>query len=83
MKEKAAFYCGLTMKRQYESKEFVRKEWCLNAISLAEFYQNNRNFAQAFYLLQSGDSLLPQGKNKKMKATIQMSLGRLFNEYLK
>lgn len=82
-KEKAAFYCGSTMKRQYENQEFVLKEWCVNSISLSEFYQNNRNFAQAFYLLQAGDSLLPLNKKRKLRATFQMSLARLFNEYLK
>lgn len=82
-KEKAAFYCGNTMKRQYETKEYVLKEWCVNAISLAEFYQGNKNFAQAFYLLQAGDSMIPNGKKKKLKATFQMSLARLFNEMLK
>jgi len=83
MKEKAAFYCGNTMKRQYENKEFQLKEWCINSISLAEFYQNNKNFAQAFYLLQAGDSLIPAGKRKKLKATFNMSFARLFQEFLK
>lgn len=82
LKEKAAFYCGNTMKRQYESKQFVLKEWCVNAISLAEFYQNNRQFAQGFYLLQAGDSLIPPNKRKKLKATFQMSIARLFGEFL-
>ena len=83
MKEKAALYCGNTMKRQYENREFQVKEWCVNAISLSEFYNNNKNFAQSYYLLQAGESLIPKGKRRKLQATFHMCFARLFNEFLK
>lgn len=83
MKEKAALYCGKTMKRQYENKEFQIKEWCVNAISLSEFYNNNKNFAQSYYLLQAGESLIPKGKRRKLQATFHMCFARLFNDFLK
>ena len=81
-KEKAAFYCGNTMKRQYENKEFVLKEFCINCISLSEYYQNNENFAQGYYLLQAGVSLIPYQKRKKLNATFSMCLARLFSEFM-
>jgi hypothetical protein len=53
-KDKAAEYCGRTLQRQYLNKTFELKDFCNNLISLAEYYQNNKLFAQAQYLLLVG-----------------------------
>lgn len=82
-KEKAAIYCGNTLKRQFETNEYQLKDWCVNCISLAEYFINNNNFAQAYYLLQAGQNLLSQKEKKfKLKATFSMSFARLFKSFL-
>ncbi len=45
LKYQAAEYCGWTLKRQFEFKDFDLKEWCMNCISLSEFYNSNYEFA--------------------------------------
>lgn len=82
-KEKAARYCGNTLKRQFETNEYQLKDWCVNCISLAEYYTNNNNFSQSYYLLQAGQNLLSQKEKKfKLKATFSMSFARLFKSFL-
>ena len=83
LKDKAATYCAATMTRQYASKDYEIKDWCLNCVSLAEFYYNNKYFCQAQYLLQCGLALLPEGKKKKLRATFHLSFGRMFMEFFK
>ena len=82
-KEKAARYCGNTLKRQFETNEYQLKDWCVNCISLAEYYTNNNSFSQAYYLLQAGQNLLSKIEKKfKLKATFSMSFARLFKSFL-
>ena len=61
---------------------FELKDWCVNLISLSEFYVSEGQFSQAYYLLLSGLKVIPDGKKKKLHATFYMSLGRFFNEYM-
>ena len=44
-KDRAASYCAETMRRQYESGNYELKDWCINCISLSEYYYGNCNFA--------------------------------------
>ena len=82
MKFKAAQYCGWTLKRQYETKDYEMKDWAVNCLGLAEFYNANFEFAQSQYLLMAGLSILPDDSKKKLHATFYMSLGHHLLEYL-
>jgi KIF-1 binding protein C terminal. len=81
LKFKAAQYCGATLKRQFELKDYEMKDWCVNCISLAEFYNSNMEFAQAQYLLMGGLSIVPE-KKRKLCATFYMALGHHLLELL-
>jgi len=48
-----------------------------NLIGLAEYYQGNKYFSQAQYLLMLALKAIPEGKKKKLRASIQISLGNL------
>ncbi|KAM3127738.1 hypothetical protein pb186bvf_020170 [Paramecium bursaria] len=82
VKDKAAFYCGQTMLRQYKTKTFELKDICVNCISLSEYYSGIGFFSQAFYLLQIGESLLPAGRKHKFRATFHMTQGKVISEFL-
>jgi hypothetical protein len=57
-KDKAVTYCALTMKRQLETNEYEVKDWTMNCISLAEYFIEQNNFAQAEYCLYAGQKIL-------------------------
>ena len=59
------------------------KDWCINCISLSEFFTTNKNYSQSQYLLDCGLSLLPEKKKKKLHATFYMSYGKIYLEFLK
>ena len=82
MKSKAAQYCGWTLKRQFETNDYEMKDWTINCLSLAEFYNANCEFAQSQYLLMAGLSIIPDDSKKKLHATFYMSLGHHLLEYL-
>lgn len=82
MKFKAAQYCGWTLKRQYETNDYEMRDWAINCLSLAEFYNSNCEFAQSQYLLMAGLSILPDDSKKKLHATFYMALGHHLLEYL-
>jgi hypothetical protein len=44
---------------------------------LAEYYQGNKYFAQSQYLLMLALKVIPEGKKKKLRATVQISIGNL------
>ncbi|CAD8144570.1 unnamed protein product [Paramecium octaurelia] len=77
IKEKVAFHCGQTMIRQLKSKTYELRDLILNCISLSDYYSGLQNFAQAFYLLLVGEAVIPEGKRKKLRATLQMAQGRV------
>lgn len=58
-KDKAAEFCGHTLQRQFTTKKYELKEFISNIINLADYYTNNKLFAQSQYLLMSGLKLLP------------------------
>jgi len=82
LKFKAAQYCGWTLKRQLETNDYELRDWSINCLSLAEFFNANFEFAQAQYLLLSGISILPEDSKKKLHATFYMALGHHLLEYL-
>lgn len=51
-------------------------------MGLAEYYQGNNFYAEGQYLLMLALKVIPEGKKKKMRATIQISLGNLFSHML-
>lgn len=83
LKYKAAEYCGDTLKRQFERNEYELKDWCVNCMSLTDYFIEHRQFAQAQYILAAGMSVIPEGKKKKLRASFHMALGRYLLEFLK
>jgi hypothetical protein len=84
-KNKAIKYCAITLKRQIEYNEYDLKDSIINCINLADFFIENQFFAQSEYILIAALSLLPDDlqKKKKLRANIQMQLGRYFAERIK
>lgn len=54
------------MQRQHASGHFDMKDWAVNCISLAEYHQNNAEYAQALYLLRCGESIVPPSHHNKL-----------------
>jgi len=46
-------------------------------IGLSEYYVGNKFYAQAEYILLLAVKVLPEGRKKKMRALIQIELGKL------
>lgn len=84
-RKKAIKYCSMTLKRQIELNEYDLKDTIVNCINLSEFYTENQHFAQAEYVLIAANALLPEdaAKKKKIRAMVQMHLGKYFFERLK
>lgn len=84
-RKKAIKYCSMTLKRQIELNEYDLKDTIVNCINLSEFYTENQHFAQAEYVLIAANALLPEDatKKKKIRAMVQMHLGKYFLERLK
>jgi hypothetical protein len=80
--EKAVQNCADTMKRQLTFKEYEIKDWAVNCINIAEYFVKNGHLAQAEYCLLSGFAILPEEntRKKKLRATLQMQLGRYYME---
>ena len=76
-KDKAAEYCGLTLQRQHNTGKYELKDFVNNLTGLSEYYQGNKNFSQAQYLLMLALKVIPEGKKKKLRATVHISLGNL------
>jgi hypothetical protein len=78
--EKAVQNCADTMKRQLTFNEYEIKDWGVNCINIAEYFVKNGHFAQAEYCLLSGFAILPEDntRKKKLRATLQMQLGRYY-----
>jgi len=51
LKDKAAESCGYTLQRQFATNKFEINDFCHKLIGLAEYYEGNRYYAQALYLL--------------------------------
>jgi hypothetical protein len=82
LKHKAAEYCGLTLKREWAYQKFEVKEFCHNLIGLSEYYFGNKFFAQAEYILLLALKVLPEGRKKKMRALVNIEIGKLILEIL-
>jgi hypothetical protein len=78
-------YCGETMKRQLEAKEYTLKDWCINALTLSEAYLAREQFAQSEYLLYAAHNLIPEKQaeeHREMTAMIQCGVGRYYQRRL-
>lgn len=53
-----------------------------NLIGLSEYYQGNKNYAQAQYILMLALQVIPEGKKKKLRATVQIAIGNLICDLL-
>jgi tetratricopeptide (TPR) repeat protein len=84
-RKKAIKYCSITLKRQIEFNEYDLKDSIVNCINLSDFYTENQHYAQSEYILISAISLLPEDltKKKKIRASLQIQLGKYFLERLK
>lgn len=82
LKHKAAEFCGLTLKREWAYQKFQVKEFCHNLIGLSEYYVGCKFYAQAEYILLLALKVLPEGRKKKMRALIQIELGKLILDML-
>lgn len=51
-------------------------------LGLAEYYQGNKYFAQAQYLLMLALKVIPEGQKAKLRASVQISIGNLLAELL-
>lgn len=82
--EKGIEYSCKTMQRQLETNTHQVKDFCLNCIHLADYFNAQHKFEQSLYLLQCAMALLPadQNKRKKLRATVQISIGALYLELL-
>ena len=58
------------------------KEFVTNLIGLSEYYQGNKNYAQAQYILMLALKVIPEGKKKKLRATVQIAIGNLLADLL-
>jgi hypothetical protein len=82
LKDKAAEYCGLTLQRQHNSGKYDLKDFVNNLVGLSEYYQGSKLFSQAQYLLMLATKALPEGRKRKLRATVHISLGNLLAELL-
>lgn len=51
-------------------------------IGLSEYYVGNKYYAQAEYILLLAVKVLPEGRKKKMRALVQIQLGKLILDIL-
>jgi hypothetical protein len=65
------------LQRQHDNNKYELKEFVNNLTGLSEYYQGNKYFAQAQYLLMLALKVIPEGKKKKLRATVHISLGNL------
>ena len=81
-KQKAAMYCAETMQRQMETGDYEIKDWAVNAISMAEYYQETKYLNMALYTLQCAMKLLPTDSKRKLRSTLHMQIARCFEAFL-
>ena len=49
---------------------------------MSEYYQGNKYFAQAQYILMLALKVIPEGKKLKLRATVQIAIGNLIGDLL-
>ncbi|CAG9318986.1 unnamed protein product [Blepharisma stoltei] len=80
-KEKSAKFCAETMERQIRSDDYDIKDWAVNAINMAEYYNECGNLNQALYTLQCGMAIIKTPK-KKLESSLHMQIGRCYISFL-
>lgn len=82
LRDDAAYYCGQTLKRQLDLKEFESKEWSNSSMGLAEYYKGNHQYSQAMYVIFVAMSILPEGRKKKTRASLNIMMGNIMSDFL-
>lgn len=81
-KEKSAYYCGITLKRQVDCGDYEPKEWANNSMGLSEYYNQERMFSQALYILFTGLEILPPNRSLRTRASLRIMIGNILNSQL-
>ena len=78
--EKGINYSTQTMQRQMATQTYQLKDFCVNCLSLSDYFMHVGQFAQAEYLLYAALSLIPTDmtRKKKLRASIQISTGQYY-----
>lgn len=82
--DKGIEYSCKTMQRQLATNTHTLKDFALNCVHLADYFNSAHMLEQSLYLLQCAMALMPtdQAKRKKLRATLQLSMGHLYLELL-
>jgi hypothetical protein len=51
-------------------------------MGLAEYYKGNHNYSQAMYIVFVALSILPDGKKKKTRASLNIMMGNIMADFL-
>lgn len=81
-KDKAASYCGITLKRQVDCGDYESKDWANNSMGLAEYYKQEQQYSQAIYILFTALEVLPANRHLRTKASLRIMLGNVLNDQL-
>ena len=80
-KDRSAYYCGVTLKRQVDCGDYEAKDWANNSMGLAEYYKQERMYSQALYIVFTALDLLPADRHRKTKASLRIMLGNIMNDF--
>lgn len=76
-------YCCLTIQRQVRSKQYDIKDFARNCMSLAEYFSNQGQYAQAEYLLYAALKLVPSGSEQdELRCMVQTAIGHYYQHLL-
>ena len=51
-------------------------------MGLAEYYKSNNNYSQAMYIVFVSLSILPEGRKKKTRASLNIMMGNIMGDFL-
>jgi hypothetical protein len=81
--ERGIQYCCLTIQRQIQSQQYDFKDFARNCMSLAEYFTNQGQYAQAEYLLYAALKLVPAGnEHEELRCMVQTSIGHYYQHLL-
>lgn len=80
--EKAAYYCGITLKRQVDTGDYEAKDWANNSMGLSDYFRQERMYSQALYILFTAINVLPADRHKRTKASLRIMVGNILNDQM-